>query len=372
MCGLVTDLAAGALDQSAQNKARKAQQGQLNATTAMQGAEFDKRMGMARGSDQRVGDLLNQEHSQEGALQDQTFGDLLAQNAGSFNAQSDVTKRAYDEQMAATQGLMTSTRQARLDQAATSEAERQRQVGFQDQADVLASAFPGQVGATAQARMMGDALTGRNALTASTVSGPTNAAPAGSGDLVSREFAKQSNRGVGDALATAQAGNKVSSYGDAFAGAERNISGFADAINGLTQKAGLSRAALPDELAPGGVARSNAQDRYQQTVADSQHHAQQLGDMLTDYGNNMTGAISSRGTNLGSALSNFFGGRLSSEGDFTTGMTGSSQHLQDTLTNLNNFKMSQTVGYSPLATVMRTIANSVNNAARAYAGGGAG
>ena len=89
-------------DRSAQKSTARRQQQLSDRATAMQGAEFDRRMGYVRGSDTRTDALLNRQYGDTAGLEDSTFGYMLGQNQAGFDEQSGIAARAFDEQMTAT------------------------------------------------------------------------------------------------------------------------------------------------------------------------------------------------------------------------------------------------------------------------------
>lgn len=350
-------------DRSAASAAAARQQQLSNRATAMQAAEFDRRMGYVRGSDRRTDALLTRQYGDTAGLEDSTFGYMLGQNQAGFDEQSGIAARAFDEQMAATGGLMTAQRDARLRQRATSEAERNKQLAFQEQSDSLAAALPGAIGADAQTASRATALAGRNGATLDAVTGPTGPQiRIGGGDVIDRAFGRQAQRGMGEALTDAGGANRISSYGDAFAGSERKLGDFATAIDALTAKAALSRAPLAEQLAVDDLSRNQAQQRYDFATGLSSSTAGQEASAADARRTGLINARSAYAGKQGDMLSNYFGNALGSEQTYTGNMIGSSSQYENKLTNLANYKIANTTGYSPLGDILKIGAQ--------FAGGG--
>lgn len=362
------------LDSNAAKKENKKKQQLLDYGATLTRDEFNRRMAEILASDDRILDLSREEYGQTAAAEDATFADLLGLAGQGFDerltisdqtadARTGVAKDAFDQQMLALNGLMTQSRGAKLMQQQAAEAERVRQKAFQDQADSLAEALPGQIGYDAQDIARQQSLADRVALIEASTSKP--AAPVWARDGAAGEaFAAQDARGTAVGQGDAKAAARVSSYGDAFQGAERNMAGFADDIGALGQKAQISRSALPAELGVGGLKARQAQeradfatslaremgDRYDQIAADRGRVRQ---DTSAEYFGQNTNARERAGQNTSDLLSKYFGDMFGAEGGFINGLTAASQNLESKLLNLNNFKMGNTSVTSPLANTIR-------------------
>ena len=354
-------LAGGALtgagmlaDRSAGKAAARRQQQLSNQATQMQAAEFDRRMGYVRGSDTRTDALLTRQYGDTAGLEDSTFGYMLGQNQAGFDEQAGIAARAFDEQMTATGGLMTAQREARLRQRATSEAERNKQLAFQGESDTLAAALPGAIGSDAQSAGRATALAGRNGGVLDAITGATGPQiRVGGGDVIDRAFGRQAQRGMGEALTDAGGANNIAAYGDAFAGSERKLGDFATAIDALTAKAALSRAPLAEQLAVDDLSREQAQQRYDFATGLSSSTAGQEASAADARRTGLVNARSAYAGKFGDMLSTFFGNSLGSEQSYTGNMVGSSSNYENKQTNLANYKISNTTGYSPLGDILR-------------------
>lgn len=382
---------AGGLNSGAQKKEDRLKQQLLDQSAAISRTEFDKRMAALGGSDARTTDLLTGQHNEEGANADQTFAYLLDQAQKGFGEQQQIdssgfdaryanTNDAFDKEMTAQGDLMTAQKAARVQSAQASEAERQRQLAFQGQADDLARALPGQIGYDAQTAGRQTALGDRSALIKSAMTQVAAPAFAGGDPTVSGAYAaaadRGSNAGLGDALRSAD----LSSYGDAYQGANRELGGFASDVAGITTKAGISRSALPSELNVGKVQAGNAKDQYDfaSGLAKDMGGArdQILADNTTRQGttaSNFRSANTSAENNFSDAfakmLSDYYGNKIDSEGNYINGLTTSSTDLENKLLNLNNYKLTNTSVTSPLASTLKSIDKAGQKAAAAAGGG---
>lgn len=389
--GILSFVGSG-LKAGAQKKEDRLKQDLLNQSAQISATEFDKRMKELGLSDTRLTDLATGQHNEEGQNADQTFAYLLDQAQKGFNEQQQIDTSGFDaryanandafgQEMGAQQQLMTAQRAAREANQAASDAERQRQLAFQGQADELSRALPGQIGYDAQAAGRQTAVTDRSKLindAATKVAAPVfgGSDPTVSGAYASAA-ARGSSAGLGDALRAAN----LASYGDAFEGAQRQLGGFNQGVAGITTKAGISRSALPAELGVGRLQAANAKDQYDFTSGLAKDMGAQRDQILSgntqkqagvasDYRSNLNNAENGFSTAFQSMLEKYYGNRLDSEGNFINGFTNSSQDLENKLLNLNNFKMTNTSVTSPLASTLKSVDKAMQKAAASGGGGG--
>jgi len=377
------------LEGGAAKKENRLKQGLLDKGAAISREEFDKRIAEILASDQRQIDLSKRGYQEGAANEDATFAALLDNARAGYDEQgriSDTTtadrmsveKSAFDQQMEALGGLMTAQRGARLKMQEAADSERTRQREFQAQADGVAAALPGQIGFDAQTTGRNDAFARRASLIQSTAPGSDTPAWAkGAASAFASADRRGTDLGLGDSLAAA----RVSSYGDAFQGAERGIGKAADDISLLTNKAEISRSALPAELGVGQLEGSQAKERADFATALSKEMGGKRDAVIADRGQTQTdnssryrdatgGARKTFGQQQGDSLGGMFDRLLGAEGAFISGRAGSSQNLENKLISLNNFKMNGTRVTSPLAGLLREVDKAAEQAARAYAGGG--
>lgn len=363
---IITDV----LDFGAKKKAKKKQAQIAAETSRKDAAEFDRRMTGVNASDLRLDALSDAQYADMSGLEDETFAWMLGNNQQGFDEQQTVAGKALDEQMGALNGLMTSQRKARLEAAAASEAERNRQLAIQAQADTLASAVPGDIGFEAQTQSFGDALARRTAFTAANTTGPTarNLGP-NADPLIAREYEKQAQRGYGEALTDATAGSRVASYSDAFVDSERKLGEFAGAVSDLTNKAAISRSALPYELGVSALDKNQAKERYAEQgdmiSGDADRRARAMG----DFRDNNANARENYGRDYGSALEDYFGKQFGSEGNYVDRLMGSSTNYTNKVVNLGNYKMANTTAYSPLSAAIKLGENLFSSFQKAKTGG---
>lgn len=363
---VLTDL----LDFGAAKKASKAQARTAAETARKDGIEFDSRLASVRQSDTRLDDLSRAQYGDMSGLEDSTFDWMLNNNQTGFNEQTTIAGKAFDDQMTALGGLMTSKRQARLQAAAKSEEERQRQLAFQSRADGLAEALPEDIGFNAQQVGMADALSRRTAATRAAVTGPeTPYFAAGADPTLARAFEGQQQRGYGEALTEADAGSKVASYSDAFVGSERKLGDFATAIGDITNKAAISRSALPYELNVSAVDKRNAQEDYESEVDLVDRSADRRGRAVGDYRENNANAQQQYSQNWGSALEDYFGKQFGTEGTYVDRLMGSSTNYSNKVTSLGNYKMQNTTASNPLSSLIKTAERAFASAMAAKGGG---
>lgn len=388
---LLGDFVAYGLNNSAKKKQTALQQALLDKSAGISRDEFNKRMAALGLSDARVTDLLNHQYGDESKNQADDFAYQLDQAQKGFNEQtalSDETANAristadkyFGDEIGAQTGLVTAQKGARLQMKAAADAERTRQDAFQGQADQLASALPQRVGFDAQASDRAQAIQDRGALIRS--SATDVAAPAIGGDpRVAAAFAAQNERGSQAGLGDALAASKVSAYGDAFQGANRTLGAAADDLSALTNKAQISRSALPAELGVGQVEKDNAQQRYDFASALAKTMGGKMDSIIADKGARQAGVASDYRTSLKDAhstfsqqiqkmLEDYYGRNYDTENSYITGLTNSSSNLESKLINLNNFKMGNTLVTSPLASFVKMTDAALEQAARAAAGGG--
>lgn len=389
---LLGDLIGMSLDNSAAKKQARLQQELLNKGAALSRDEFDKRMATIGGSDQRLLDLARRQPAETGAEEDSRFKFLLDNDRQGFDEAEAISNEtaderlgiesgAFDEQMSAAGDLITAQRASRLKNQAVSEAERQRQRGFQGDADEVTGALPGQIGFDAQTAGRSRAFGDRSALIRAntTAAGP---GPAFAKDpALAGAFAAQDQRGTGEGLGDALGAAKFSSYGDAYRGAERGIGQAADDISALTSKAAFSRDALPAELGVGKLEASQAGERADFATELSSSLATKRDGIAGDRGQRRTGVseqyrgaqADSRTNNSNSImkmLDDYFGGTMDAEQGFINGASGISRALEEKLLSLNNFKMGNTKVTSPLAKVVGFVDAAGDKAASAMMGGG--
>lgn len=380
------------LNHGAAKKEARIKQQLLDQAATISGTEFDKRMAALGGSDTRTTDLLNGQHTEEGQNADQTFAYLLDQAQKGFDEQQQIdssgfdaryanTNAAFGQQMDAQNELMTAQKAARAQSQQASEAERQRQLAFQGQADELSRALPGQIGYDAQMAGRQTALGGRSDLIKSAMTDVVAPSFAGGDPTVSGAYAAAAGRGASAGLGDALRSADLSSYGDAYQGAGRQLGSFASDVAGITTKAGISRSALPSELNVGKVQAANAQDQYDfasglakdmgaardQILAEN---TTRQGTTASNYRSANTSAENNFSTAFQNMLENYYGNRLNSESNYINGVATSSTDLENKLLNLNNYKLTNTSVTSPLGSTLKTIDKVGQQVAAAAAKGG--
>lgn len=368
MC--VMEVGQDMLNRSAARAGARRQQQIMNEMTGVQRDEFDRRMRYAAESDVRTGGLLDRQYADTSALEDRTFAEMLEQDRAGYDDQLGIGRAAFDTRMLADNGLITEGRRIRLEQNAISNAERDRQRGFQGQADDLAAALPGRIGFDAQRAAAIGATARRAAIADEAMTGPVAPGVKGLDPMTAAMIASETSRGQGEAATDARSAAAFSARGDAFAGAERDLGSFADALSSLTQRAQLSRASLGDELAVGSTERAQAGDRRDFAVSLGDRTADQRGRTEGNYRDAMRSTISGSAERLGDALGRFFDRSLGSEDTMTSGLIGSSNRYEGTRVQLGNYRMGNTTAYSPLGNLVGMINAAGQRAVSAMAGGG--
>lgn len=388
---LLPDLWSSHLDNKAIKKENKLKQATLNRGADLSREAFDGRLRELGLSDTRIADLLRKEYGEGAANEDASFKDLLENNQAGFDEQVGISnttaderlgieKSAFDDQMEALGGLMTAQRGARLKMQEASKAERDRQQGFQAQADELAGALPGQIGYDAQEAGRAVAFGSREGLIRANTSATDTPAYARKDPTLAGAFATQDARGTTAGLGDALGQARISSRSDAYQEAERNIGDFATDISGLTSKAALSRSALPAELGVGKLEGEQAKERSDFATALAQEFGGKRSDIVSergdrlsstasDYRNNVATARSGFADKMQKVLGEYYGGQFDAEGNYIAGVSNASTNLESKLLNLNNFKMNNTLVTSPLANTIRLVDAAADKAAKAAAGG---
>jgi hypothetical protein len=367
---LLGGIVGGILDAKAKSKAKSKQADLIQQSNKVSQEQFDRRNQITSDSDARTHDLIDREYADTSGLEDSTFGYLLGQNQAGFDEQQTIAKKAFDEQMSAFGGLMTAKRASRLEQIDASERELARQRAFQAEADQLADALPGKIGFAAQEADRSAAFQRRGDFAKSVISAAAAPPSYAKDPRLAAAYAGGQEQGVqagiGDALSSA----KLSSYRDAFQGAERNIADFGSDIDVLGRKAANSRAALPAELAPGDLKASDAQQTYDWTVDMSKDDAQRRADLNKDYRTNLSNAQQQNADSLSKAFANFFGRSYDTENTLVGRLTGASSGLENKIVSLNNMRVNNTQPNYKWGDLARLIDKTGEQAARAMAGGG--
>ncbi len=360
----VTTAATAGANHLSQKALTKEQTRQSNRTAALSGREFDTRMGLVRGSDTRVDDLLQRQYRGISGVEDETFQFLLDNNRGGFDEQLDLDRSnfdlthtiagdAFNAQLAALQGMITTQRQARLEKQAFTEAEEKRQKAIQDRADQMAEALPGEVGFDAQQLAYGDALDRRTEFAKANMTAPSGVPVNAEDPVIASLFGRASEKAYGDALTTATSDAGLASYGDAFAASNRKLSTFASDIDRMTRQAATSREPLTFEQAIAEIVRRNATEAYEfqsdmlgrtadMRINAADRYADRRGGAMNDYRVNSGEARRDYATNYGSALSNFYDRSLGSESIYTDRLMGSSRDYESKAVNLGNWRMQNT------------------------------
>ena len=365
MCDPVSLAIAGgtaAANHRSQRSLAKAQTAQSNRTAALQAAEFDKRMGLVNQSDARIDQLVRDQYREVSGLEDETFSWMLNNDRAGFDEQMglnargfDVTQtiagKAFSDQMDAFGDLITAQRAARLEKQAFTEAEEARQKVYQDRADLMAGALPGEIGFDAQQIAFGDALDRRTDFAAGNI-GPRSTSPVPAGDpTVAAMFDNALTRGHGEAAASARSGANLAAYGDALTASDRKLADFGDDIAVMTRQAATSRAPLSLEQAIADLVSDNAAEAYdfkvdtlgniadQRIGAETRYTGQQA-DTLGDYRVASGNTRERYATNFGDALTEFYDRNFQSEGTYTDRLIGSSNNYEGKIVNLGNYRMS--------------------------------
>jgi hypothetical protein len=354
------------LDSMAKKKANKKQAKLIDKNTALMGQEFDKRDLIARQSDDRISNLVNREYGDQSKLADSTFSYLLGQNQTGFDEQQTIAKKAFDEQMGAFGGLMTAKRASRLEQIDASERERARQQAFQSQADDLAAALPGQIGFDSQQEGRANAFADRSAFINKNTTAPAEAPSFARDPRLAGAYAGANQAGVQSGVGDALHSATLSSYRDAYQGSERDLADFASAIDTLTNKAEISRSALPAELAVGGAKAKNAQDTYDATIDFSKGNAERTADTAKNYRDALTASKQQNSDALAQAFDNYFGRQYSTENNLVGNLLDASLNKQNQIVGIRN---QQIQGIRP-NTFWGDLARTAEKAANAYAKGG--
>jgi hypothetical protein len=307
------------------SKARKAAQSTMNANTAAQAAQFDRRNADIVTSDARKMDLTKGQYGDTSDLENKTFDYLLGQS-----------KTHADSVDLAQRGLVTAQKTNQDRRVAAKGAEALRQSGYLDQitntvVNAIHEAAPGSQMAFAADDFANRLKTMNTALGGPSVAADGTGAPAGADPLVAGAFASRAKAANDAGLEQGKALSRVGSYTDAADRADMTLKQggtFADLIQG--------RAALSNQMGNAEQSNIDASDVLAQQHADfskglADWLQQQRGNAYTTYSNNKAGA-----------LGDYYGRSLQSENDYTTGMLGSSQHLEDTNTSLANYKIANT------------------------------
>lgn len=331
------------IDALGASSANKKQAKLINKNTALSRAEFDKRDAVVQDSDRWMSEIARQEAERAGTNSDETFAYLLGQNRSGFDEQQGLTRKALETQSGAFGGLVTASRAARLRQIEASNAERDRQLAFQGQADDLAAVLPGNIGFDAQQTGRADSMALRGALiTAATGAGPATPSFGGDDARLSGAYAGAAeggrSEGIGDSLRSAN----LSSYQDAFKGSEADLARFGTDIGQLTTKAAISRSALPAELQEGAIARRIAEDGYKGTVDYANTERDLTSDSLSRFRGANTQSRSDYSSGLQDALNNYFGRSYDTRGALTDKVLGASTTYEDRVTGANNQRINNT------------------------------
>lgn len=359
---------ATALAQNAANNRTIKKQNAASARYAQESAaEFDRRMAETRLSDARLAELENKRFAENGALEDSQFGYALNNSRLGFDEQQTIAGKAFDDQMTALGGLMTSRREARLMDAAAVEAEQNRQKAVQDQADQLAGALPDKVGFDAQQQSFAEALASRGALRTANTSAITAPGLAGGSDRLRAEMEGQIGRGRQEAATDAGNADRLAARGDAFRGAERDLGSFASAIGDLTTKANISRQPLAMERGVASLVGAQGQDTYDAEQSLLSDRASRQAGILSDYRGNLADAQSTYGSNWGKALQDFYDTKMGAEADYIGQLTGNSKTWESKLANTTQWRINNMSTFSPFAAAL----SAAQSGFSAYRSGGA-
>lgn len=352
------------LDFGAAKKAKKRQDQLGREASAKDAAEFDRRLAELQASFGRSDALDTQRFDQTRGLADETFAYQLDNGRQNFDEQTGIAAKAFDDQQGALGGLMTAQRKSRLQSAADTEAEEARQRAIQQQADGLAAALPGQIGFDAQEAEYGDALARRTAIARATMTGAPADVPAWATDpTLAGAYSGEARRGYGEALTDATAAAGLSARSDAFQGSERKMGAFAGDIDALTNKAAISRSALPWEQAVAQLDKSQAGDTYQVAERQISDGAARRGTISGDYRGQMGDARDRYQQGYGGALDEAFGKKLGAEGDYIGKYVNTSQNYASKILGLANMKIAGTTAYSPLSAAIKAADSAVTSAA---------
>lgn len=303
------------------NNARKSQQSTMNANTKASAAEFDRRQNMVVGSDARVMDLTQHQYADASKLQDQTFSYLLDQSKTTADANDLVAK-----------GLVTAQKEIQTQRMAAKAVDAAKQSGYlQKITDNIAQTIEATAPGSQQAYAAKDFANRLSTMTTAIGDPSTSGPSATADDLVKAAFASRSAAANAAGMAQGKALSNVSSMTDAASWADQLQTQGAKQ-NDLT----AGRATLDKGFA----------DDKQQTLNASDELAQQHATFATGLNNWLQQQHDSNqqtyAQNEGASQGDFYGRSLSSENNFTNAMTGASQHLEDTNTNLANYKISNT------------------------------
>ena len=346
-------LLSGLLDFGAAKKNQKRQNEIARRMTALDAAEFDKRMGYVRDSSGRLDDLTRRQYDDTSRLEDETFSFLLNNNRTNFDEQQGMARAAFDGQMGLLDGLMTSQRGARLQAQALREAENARQAEYQGGADTLSRALPALIGFDAQEAGYGDALARRTAFMDRNTT-PAAVPTFGARDSVlARVFAAETDRGMGEARTDAVNAAGLDARSDAFSGASRELVDFAGAVGKLARQAGNSRSALAPELDSVRIGQDMAQERFGAESDLLDRYSTQRSEAAGDFRQGEADARVRYGDALGGAVSDYFGRTMGAENAYIDRTMGSSTNYTNKALNLGNFKMQNTTTTNLLSNLIR-------------------
>lgn len=322
----------------ADGKARKSAKKTMDANTAAQGAQFDRRMGYTRDSDKRVMDLLQRQYGDTSALEDTTFDFVL-----------DQSKQRADSVDLAARGLITETQKNANSRVALRGAEAARQSGYLDKIAANIATAANDVGFAGQQGYAADALTGRMGVMDKAIGPASESMATPTADaLVQGAMASRAGAARDAGMKQGAALSKVGSYEDASSWADQLQKAAFDRSDTIKGRADLSQAFSGREV--GAV---DASDEL------ALHHADFAKGLAEWLESQRVGAQGDYATKTAGDLDSYYGRSFGSEADFTQGMVGSSQHLEDTNTNLANYVIGNTSANHTFGDLLKTAGNAV-------------
>ena len=362
----------GLLNRGAEKKAQKARDAIAARLLGAQKAAFDTRYGLTNELNTALSGLETRRFNEVSGAETALRGDIGNESVTRFDEQADATGRQIAENRATSAGFGTTLSSLFNRGVATSEAERDRQLGFQGAADVAGAALPMDIGAAAQAATRAASKLRRDNVSATTISPPALDGPQADrlpGDpLTAAAFAQAGQRAFDIATARTGAANEVASYDDGVSAADRAISAFTDRTGRLRTQAETSRAALGSEIDVIGLLRNLAATRATEAADTSELDARGTIDISDRYRGGRIAAASDAGEANITSLADLFQ-RLN--GTLRTGYGGqieANRDYENRLTSLLQGAIGGVRGSSPLGSLLTTI----GDAGLAYVGGGGG
>lgn len=318
-------------------------------TTDVARPEFDYRYGVTRETNDNVYSTSRQVGADIDNEIRSAFEGMLDESRNSFDYQMANNTNLDVERFQRVSDVIGGYRQARITNEAGWRAAQAVQDAAQEDADALADVFMASRGRAAFDTAVDSAITTRNDVLASTLSGPQTALPTPPGannSVIDAAFDQQQQRGIDEATGDATRSNALLARGDAFNEQELGLRHFSEGVDNLATDARISASPLGAQqrvqdlaaglneqnqngrlgLAEDMVSRLNsARDRFSQTSIDAMNTASnnRLGS-LSEFGDREIGSINEFGANRNAASTGFESARRRSADTQINSLSGQS------------------------------------------------